>query len=161
MSVSRRQLEALGEPICPQLPTKLDRRCGGGGGDSESTSTTATTNVDKRAAVGDQSVLVSSDTSTVSVEVLDGGSIDLARKAVSANNTALKDVLDFAKVVLSGAVGVVADNKDLAEGAIATVSSGVKDAYAAEQVGVVDKNTLMLAGLGAAALVAVKVWGKK
>lgn len=157
MSFSRRQLEALGEPICPKLPTKLDRRCGGGGGDSESTSTTATTNVDKRAAVGDQSVLVSSDTSTVSVEVLDGGSIDLAKTSVSANNAALKDVLDFAKVVLSGAVGVVADNKSLAEGSIATV----KDAYAAEQVGVVDKNTLMLAGLGAAALVAVKVWGKK
>ena len=28
---SRRELEARGEPICPQLPTKWDRRCGGGG----------------------------------------------------------------------------------------------------------------------------------
>lgn len=28
---SRRELEAHGEPICPQLPTKWDRRCGGGG----------------------------------------------------------------------------------------------------------------------------------
>lgn len=153
---SRRQLEAAGLPICPQLPSKIDRRCGGGG-DSESTSTTATTNVDKRAAVGDQSVLVSSDTSTVSVEVLDGGAIDLAKTAVSANNVAMKDVLDFAKVVLSGAVGVVADNKDLAEGSIASV----KDAYSSEEVGMIDKNTLMMVGLGAVAFVAVKVWGKK
>jgi hypothetical protein len=30
--ISRKRLEFLGEPICPQLPTRLDRRCGGGGG---------------------------------------------------------------------------------------------------------------------------------
>lgn len=153
---SRRQLEAAGLPICPELPTKLSRRCGGGGS-SKSTSTTATTNVDKRAAVGDQSVLVSSDTSTVSVEVLDGGAIDLAKTAVSANNMATKDVLDFAKVVLAGSYGVISQNAALAEGSIASV----KDAFQADQVGLVDKNTLILVGIAAAGFVAVKVWGKK
>jgi len=154
---SRRQLEAAGLPICPELPTKLSHRCGGGGGSSKSTSTTATTNVDKRAAVGDQSVLVSSDTSTVSVEVLDGGAIDLAKSAVSSNNIATRDVLDFARVVLGGAYGLVEQNSKLAEGSVAQV----KDAYQARDVGVVDKNTLMLAGIAAAGLVAVKVMGKK
>lgn len=153
---SRRQLEAAGLPICPELPTKLLRRCGGGG-DSESTSTTATTNVDKRAAVGDQSVLVSSDTSTVSVEVLDGGAIDLAKTAVSANNMATKDVLEFAKFVLAGSYGVISQNAALAEGSIASV----KDAFQADQVGLVDKNTLILVGIAAAGVVAVKVLGRK
>jgi hypothetical protein len=120
---------------------------------STSLAKTEVRNIDKRAAAGNDSVLISSDTSTVNVEVLDGGAIDLAKTAVSSNNLATKDVLDFAKVIMGGAYGVAGQSAALAEGSVAQV----KDAYQARDVGVIDKNTLMLAGIAAAAFIAVKV----
>lgn len=156
------QLVALGLPVVPA-------NGGGGGGSSSSSSTTQTTNqVDRRQVVDSGSVGVSSDTSTVSVSILDQGAIAGA-KAIAENALALvkasdqetgktlADVLGFAKDVFTTGIGVL----DKAGTQVKAQTDLISKAYDNAQGEGTQKNLVAAAALATVAVVAVKVWGKQ
>ena len=117
----RRRLYAIGEPFGDACTREEGGRriLGGGGGSSSSSSTvTETKNTDKRQVVDNQSVGVSSDSSTVNVTMTDRDAIDKAINLVAgAGETAIdayKSLL-AATMVMAGKVpttetGTVATN---------------------------------------------------
>lgn len=155
------QLLALGRPIVPAN--------GGGGDSSSSSSSSQTTNqIDRRQVVDSGSVGVSSDTSTVSVQILDGGAIagakslaDNALALVKASDQetgkTLADVLGFAENVFTSGLSVL----DKAGAQVKANTDLVTKAYDNAQGEGTQKNLIAAAALATVAIVAVKVWGKQ
>lgn len=118
----RRQLYALGEPFGAACTREEGGRLilGGGGGESSSSSTTTTEtrNTDKRQVVDNQSVGVSSDSSTVNVTMTDQKAIDKAINLVAGAGEIAADAyksLLSATLVMAGKVppsdsGTIATN---------------------------------------------------
>jgi hypothetical protein len=107
MNYSRRQLEAMGEPLGDSVTREeAGRRIYGGGGSSSSSSSnsTTTTNIDKRQVNDNGAVGVTSDSSTVNVSVLDNGAIDkaidLAKSGTTGAYQGISELLGFAKDVI-------------------------------------------------------------
>lgn len=86
MNLSRRDLERLGEPISPQLPTAIDRRCGGGGDSSSSSqANTSVQNIDRRQVNDGGAIGITSDGGTISIQTTDQGAVTDAIKLAQAN----------------------------------------------------------------------------
>lgn len=106
----RRQLYALGEPFGDACTREEGGRLilgGGGGSSSSSSTTTETRNTDKRQVVDNQSVGVSSDSSTVNVTMTDRDAIDKAIGLVAGAGQVAADAyksLLSATLVMSGKV---------------------------------------------------------
>ncbi len=152
------QLLALGLPTIP---------ANGGGGDSSSSTNQTTNQVDRRQVVDSGSVGVSSDTSTVTVSILDGGAIvgakalaesalNLVKASDQETGKTLADVLGFAENVFTTGIGVL----DKAGDQVAAQSEIVSKAYDNAKGEGTQKNLIAAAALATVAIVAVKVWGK-
>lgn len=108
----------------------------GGGGGSSSTTEQTTQNIDRRQVVGEFGLGISSDTSTISVNVSD-------QAAIAAANSALAGALDTVKAgdqlqqqgfdlllkTAGSVMGEVFKAIDKNQQLVNTVSSGVADAY--------------------------------
>lgn len=170
---SRRQLEQQGEPFgasCTQMVAGR-RIYGGGGSSSSSASSNTTNNTDKRIAV-DKGIGISSDSSTINVQALDGdivknaldalisgktvdaGSVNRALDTVSANNAiageGFSKLLNLAGDLFAGAGNVIEKNQDTALAQIASIN-----AAAADQKGTIDQKTIMVLAIAGAAAIAL------
>lgn len=156
MNLSRRELYAAGEPLGECVTrSKLGGGyvCGGGGGGSSSSSSSSTTNnTDKRIAVGDGGLAVSADSSSVSVNVTDGGIVSRALDSVDSVNAlgyeGYKKLLDTATNMF---------NKS--EGLIGQTQKSVADAYNQAQLtakGTIDNRTIVV--IAVAGVVGVTAW---
>ncbi|MGA8787242.1 MAG: hypothetical protein WB542_18100, partial [Polaromonas sp.] len=117
-------------------------RCnfGGGGGSSSSSSSTTTNNTDKRIAVGDGGLAVSADSSSVSVNVMDGGIVKRALDTIDTSNAisgqGFSKLLDTATLMFNRS-----------EGLIGQTQKSVADAYAQAQTvkaGTIDNKTIIV-----------------
>lgn len=154
MSVSRRQLYALGEPLGDSA-TRAKPGGGyvcGGGGDSKSSQ--STTNNDNRVAVQDGIGLSASSGNVINVT--DGGIVKEALNAVNISTAVNGD--GFTKLL------EVAENMfNRSEGLIGQTQKSVADAYSQAQTdakGTVDNRTIMVLGVAAAAALAFANRGK-
>lgn len=124
---------------------------GGGGGSSSSSSTSSsTTNTDKRQVVDNQSVGVSSDSSTVNVTMTDQGAIDKTFALLQAGGqgvySSLDKVIGLADTLLKGSLSVVKDSTGVVSQAYETAEN--------TKTGSIDQKTMIvLAVAGAAAFV--------
>lgn len=129
-------------------------------GGSSSSSSSSTQNVDKRLVTGDGSVGISSDTSTVSVNVLDGGAvagaIDLARSADANAGKNLSTVLNFAGLALAKSAESIGQSAATIKESSATVAT----AYDQAKGQGADARVLAYGAMAVVALVAVKSFGK-
>lgn len=120
-------------------------------GGSSSASTTTTTQVDKRLVV-DQGVGVSSDTSTVNVEVLDAGavlgSLDLADKTVA-------QVLTLGGQLFGKAFESLDRGQQLVEQGAGFVAAAYEDAQGGS-----NRDQMIVAG-ALLVVAVVAVWGKR
>lgn len=158
---SKRQLYALGEPLGDSVTRKKPGGgyvCGGGGGGSSSTSsaqTTTTNTTDKRQVV-DNGVGVSSDSSTVTVNVLDQGIVEAALDTVKASDAVSGEgftkLLGLADKLFTGGVDIIGKTQNSALAQLDAVNSSAND-----KKGAIDQKTIVVLALaGAAALVLVK-----
>lgn len=155
MNYSRKQLERLGEPLGESV-TRIEpgRRliCGGGGGGSSSSSTTTTTNIDRRQVVDNGGIGLSSDSSTINVEALDGNIVNAALDVVkSADATAgegFMRLLDLSEKLFQAGGQILDKTSETSMQAVQAVNSARNDAD-----GKIDQKTLIIlgaVGLGAA-----------
>lgn len=149
-------LLALGRPVVPA----------NGGGDSSSSSssststTTNTQNIDKRQVVDAGSVGVSSDQSTVNVQVLDNGAIRdalaFASRAGDAASGGYSELLKVTSAIFNQAFAVIDKNAALAK----ELTSEVGTAYDVAQSSVSgardQQKTLLIVGGIIVGLVAMK-----
>lgn len=120
---------------------------GGGGGSSSSSSTATTTqNTDKRQVVDNQSVGVSSDSSTVNVQMTDLGAISSAMQMLSNGGQGISDsfdkVIGLADTLLKGSLDTVK-----------TSNAVVSQAYETAQTttnGSIDQKTMIVLAVAAA-----------
>lgn len=157
MSLSRRQLYALGETLGAGASRVVAGRVilgdGGGGSSSSSSSSTTTNTTDKRMVV-DQGVGVSSDSSTVTVNTLDAGIVTKALDTVAAadatSGAGLTQLLTLADKLFTTGASVLQKQSD------ATLAQvGALNTVANDQKGAIDQKTIVIlaaAGLGALAL---------
>lgn len=156
MNLSRRELYAAGEPLGECVTrAKLGGGyvCGGGGGGSSSSSSSSTTNnTDKRQAVGDGGLAVSADSSSVSVNVTDGGIVSRALDSVDVVNAigaqGFSRLLDTATQMF---------NKS--EGLIGQTQKSVADAYDQAQLtakGTIDNRTIIV--IAVAGVIGFTAW---
>lgn len=152
MTLSRRELYALGEP----LGESVTRRkvgggyvCGGGGGSSSSTAST-TTNTDKRIAIQD-GIGISSDTSTVNVQTLDAGIVNKALDTVSvadaSNAQGFTQLLSLADKFMQGAGEIITTTQATTMAQVGALSTAQNDSR-----GTIDQKTMIalaVAGVGA------------
>lgn len=157
-TLSRRDLEAAGLPIGDMTRPKLGGGycCHGGGGGSSSSNATTTTSTDKRMVV-DQGIGISSDSSSVVVNALDGDIVKHALDTVKASDAIAGE--GFGKLLdLTGKVF------DVGSGVIKAGQQMTADAYqtaTAEKSGSIDNKTIMILGIaGAAAWAFSKAGGK-
>lgn len=155
MSYSRRHLYAMGEPLgysATRVKTGGGMLCGGGGDSSSSSSqATTTTNLDKRQVVDNGGLGVSSDSSTVTVTMLDNGAInqaiDLSKTSTTAAYTGLDHLLGFANSVLT----LESNSQKL----ISQSAANVGDAYKTAQDMSSGNRMLVAGGLILAGIVAL------
>lgn len=130
------------------------------GGSSKSSSssnqTTNTTNIDRRQAVAEGAIGISSDGATVNIESLDGGIVQAALDVVKANDVTgaqgYTALLGLADKLLSGAGEVISKQQDTTVKQIDQINTAAADAK-----GFIDNKTLViLAGVGAVAYLARK-----
>lgn len=149
----------------PGLERRLPGSCryhdGGGSSSSSSSTSNQTTNqIDRRQVVDSNSVGVSSDTSTVTVNVLDQGAVAKALELVGASDLetgkSVSSVLGFAKDVFTSGLTVL----DKASKHVEQQTQLVSTAYDNAKGEGTQKNLVAAAALAAVAIVAVKVWGK-
>lgn len=149
-------VEARGGPDLRARPGKLH----GGGGSSSSSSSQQTNQIDRRQVIDAGSVGVSSDSSTVNVNVLDQGivtrALDLVQAGDQETGKSVASVLGFAKEVFASGLGVL----DKAGKHVETQSALVAKAYDGAQGEGTQKNLLAVAAIASVVIVAVKVWGK-
>jgi len=141
-----------------------------GGGGSSSSNQTSTQQIDKRLVV-DAGIGISSDSSTVSVNALDGGavkeSLATAGEAISALSSVsslaltggaktVADVLGFASSVFSKSFDALDRSGKIIEGGGVLVAKAYDDAKGDGT----QKTYIAVAALAVVAVVAVKAWGK-
>lgn len=157
-TLSRRDLEAAGMPLGEMTRPKLGGgyRCHGGGGGSSSSNATNTTSTDKRMVV-DQGIGISSDSSSVYVNALDGDIVKAALDTVKASDAVAGE--GFGKLLdLTGKVF------DVGSGVIKAGQQMTADAYqtaTAEKSGSIDNKTIMILGIAGAAAWAFSKAGAK
>lgn len=123
---------------------------GGGGSSSSSSTQTSTQNTDKRQVVDNQSVGVSSDSSTVNVTMTDQGALDKAMTMLGIGSegilTSFDKVIGLADTLLKGSLTTVKDSNAVVSQAYETAQSTAN--------GSIDQKTMMvLAGAAAAAFI--------
>lgn len=160
MSYSRKYFERQGEPLGDSVTRpKLGGGyvCGGGGGSSKSATTTTTTNIDKRMVV-DTGVGISSESSTVNVEVLDADIVNNALLfAAAADATAgegFEKLLGLTERLFDAGGAILDTTAKTSMAAVEAVNTARNDAE-----GDIDQKTLIIlgaVGLGAAYLMKKK-----
>lgn len=127
----------------------------GGGGGSSSSSSQTTTSTDKRLVV-DSGVGVSSDSSTVNVNALDGGSIAEAFKFADAvskgNQSNVSEIIKLAGGVFSNAYKTLDKQAGFVDNAGQAVAKAYEDAKGAG----VEKTALIAVGIAALAMIGLK-----
>lgn len=124
---------------------------GGGGGSSSSSSTsTSTQNTDKRQVVDNQSVGVSSDSSTVNVQMTDLGAINASMEMLRNGGLGLQEsfdkVIGLADTLLKGSLDTVKTSNAVVTQAYETAQNTAN--------GAIDQKTMMvLAGVAGAAFI--------
>lgn len=125
----------------------------GGGGSSSSSSSSSTTNTDKRMVV-DQGIGISSDSSTVNVQALDGQIVSKALDTVAAADATagagFEKLLNLADGLFQAGGKLVDKVSDTSMAAVEAVNTAQNDSK-----GSIDQKTLVImaaAGLGAAYL---------
>lgn len=135
-----------------------------GGGGSSSSSSSATSNIDKRLVTGQNSVGVSADNSTVTVQVLDGGAIagalELARQTDANSGKNLGTVLGFASGLYESAMKALENSAAMVRDSSATNTAMVATAYDQAKGQGADARVLAYGAMAVVALVAVKSFGK-
>lgn len=154
---SRKHLYALGEPFGDSATVAKPGGgyvCGGGGGSSSSSSsnTTTTQTTDKRMVI-DQGIGVSSDSSTVTVNALDGGVVQKALDTVAASDAVagqgFDKLLTLADKLFTAGGQMVTSTQDAALKAYSQATT--------EKAGAIDQKTMIvLAVAGAAVLMTRK-----
>lgn len=123
---------------------------GGGGSKSSSSTTTSTQNTDKRQVVDNQSVGVSSDSSTVNVTMTDLGAIDAALAMLNNGGVGLRDsfdkVIGLADTLLKGSLSAMKETN-------AVVSQAYETAQTTTNGAIDQKTMIVLAGAAAAAFI--------
>lgn len=139
--------DTRGGPDIRGRPGKLH---GGGGGKSSSSSTQETNNIDRRIVADGGSIGISSDSSSVTINALDGGAINAA--------------LDFAKAsdqetgrTLNQVLGIAANVFDKAGRNVDSSAALVARAYDDAKGAGAEKTILIGAALATVAIVALKV----
>jgi len=122
----------------------------GGSSSSSSSTSTSTQNTDKRQVVDNQSVGVSSDSSTVNVQMTDLGAIDKAMTMLNNGGIGLQESFDkvvgLADVLLKGSLEAVKGTNQVVSQAYETAEN--------TQSGSIDQKTMIvLAGAAAAAFI--------
>jgi hypothetical protein len=124
-----------------------------GGGGSSSASMSTTNNLDKRLVVGDSALGITSDNSTLTLNMLDAGAIKGALDTVNMSNSIAGD--GYARLISA------AENMfNTSQGLIGQTQKSVADAYSiatTDKAGTIDNRTIIvLAVAGAAALFAFR-----
>ncbi len=150
MNYSRRQLERMGEPLGDSV-TRIEAGrliCGGGGGGSSSSNSTTTQATDKRMVV-DQGIGISSDSSTVTVNALDGDIVKKALDTVSAADATagagFSQLLGLADKLFTGAGSMIEKTQSASLAQLETIN-----AAAADQQGTIDQKTMIVLAVAAA-----------
>lgn len=169
MTYSRQQLYAMGEPIGDSATRRECGRTlyGGGGSKSSSSSATTTTSTDKRIAV-ESGIGISSDSSTVNVQTLDGGIVHKALDTVKASDATagegFSQLLGLADKLFTGAEKVISSTQNASLKQLATTQDAglrqmeILNTAANDKQGSIDQKTLIvLAVAGAAVLVLPKM----
>jgi hypothetical protein len=158
MNISRRELYALGEPLGDSTTrAKLGGGyvCGGGGSSSSSNQTTQ--NTDKRQAV-DQGIAISSDSSTVNVQALDGAIVQKALDTVSvadaSNAQGFGQLLGLADKLFSGAGNALQTTQAATLAQVGALTTAQNDAK-----GSIDQKTMTI--LAVAGVAAVWAFNRK
>jgi len=158
MTYSKRQLYALGETLGDSATHREGGRTiyGGGGSKSSSSSATTTTNTDKRIAV-ESGIGISSDSSTVTVEALDGAIVQKALDTVQAADATagqgFSQLLGLADKLFTGAGEVISSTQNASLKQLETLNTAANDSK-----GTIDQKTMIvLAVAGAAAIVLPKL----
>lgn len=159
--MNRRQLYAAGEPLgdsVTQAKPGGGYICGGGGGSSSSSNATTTTNTDKRIAI-ESGIGISSDSSTVNVQALDGNIVMKALDTVSAADatagTGFTQLLGLADKLFTGAGEIITKTQDTTLAQVGALNQAQNDAR-----GSIDQKTMIvLAGAAAVAFVASRKKG--
>lgn len=171
MSVSRRQLYAMGEPLGDSATrTKPGGGyvCGGGG---DSNSRQSTSNYDQRVAVQDGIGLSGSHGNAISVSsttnVVDGGIVSRGLDTVDKTITGALNAITTSNATNSDGFTKlleVAENMfNRSEGLIGQTQKSVADAYAqaeADKAGTIDNRTIMVIAVAGAAALAYASRGK-
>lgn len=168
-NASRRDLYRRGEPFgdcCTRRKLGGGYICGGGGSSGgSSTSSTATTtstqntttNIDKRLALS-SGIGISSDSSTVNVEALDGEIVRKALDTVSAADAtagaSFEKLLGLADKLFTGAGEVIGKTQDASLAQLATLNTAAND-----QRGAIDQKTLVVLAVAGAAAFALRKKG--
>ena len=158
--MNRNQLYALGEPFGECCTRKEGCRVIYGGGSSSSksssSSSTTTVNTDRRQVVDGGSVGVSSDSSTVNVEMTDQGAvksaIDLVRDSGAAAYLAYSDLLNATVTLGTQANKAIQSSTDLA-GAVTQAQTGATEAEKEEEQ---KKQFMIYGGIAIATYLAVR-----
>jgi len=127
---------------------------GGGGGSATTSSNTTTQNTDKRLVASDSAIGISSDNSTINLSTTDQGAIaasfDFAKSANVLAEEKYQDLLAATGNTLSGVLGGIAAQQNF----IAATTADAK--------GTIDNKTIMVvAGIGAVAVAALTLGGRK
>lgn len=124
-----------------------------GGGGSSSSSSSATNNIDKRLVTGENSVGISADSSSVSVNVLDGG-------AIAGAFTFAREVDANAGKNLATVLNLAGSLFEKTAGALDKSAATVAQAYDQAKGQGADARVLAYGAMAVVALVAVKSFGK-
>lgn len=152
-TISRQQLYAMGEPIgdgCTRI--EGGRRIYGlGGGDSSSSSSTSstTTNVDRR-LVNESGIGISSDSSTINVQNLDGEivkkALDTVNVADAASSQGFTQLLGLADKLFTGAGQVLQTSQTATLAQVGALNQAQNDSR-----GSIDQKTLIVIAVAGAA----------
>jgi len=155
LSLSRKHFERLGEPLgdCVTRPKVGGGYvCGGGGGGKSSSATTTTTNNVDRRLVVDGGIGISSDSSTIYVDALDGDivnkALDFAAGADAIAGEGFMRLLKLTERLFDAGGEMLDKTSDNAMRAVEAVQTAKNDAQ-----GSIDQKTMVIlaaVGLGAA-----------
>lgn len=153
MNYSRRELYAMGEPIGDSATTRKvggGYVCGGGGDSSSSSSTSSnTTNVDRR-LVNESGIGISSDSSTINVQSLDGKivekALDTVQVADAANSQGFTTLLGLADKLFTGAGQTLQTTQAATLAQVGALNQASNDAR-----GTIDQKTLIIIAVAGAA----------
>ena len=118
-----------------------------GGGGSSSASMSTTNNLDKRLVVGDSALGITSDNSTLTLNMLDAGAIKGALDTVNMSNSIAGD--GYARLISA------AENMfNTSQGLIGQTQKSVADAYSiatTDKAGTIDNRTIIVLAVAGAA----------